>query len=64
MSPPLKPAKGKDLPFEKQRQRGSHEYWACGSTPVVIPNHGEVNEITAESICKRLEEELGKGWWR
>ncbi|MCP9959225.1 type II toxin-antitoxin system HicA family toxin [Streptomyces sudanensis] len=57
-------ARGKGLLFEKQRQKGSHEYWTCGSTPVVIPRHSEVNEITAEAICKRLEEEFGKGWWR
>jgi hypothetical protein len=54
----------KGIPFEMRRQRGSHQMWTCGSTSVVIPKHGEVNEVTAQSICKQLEGELGKGWWR
>ncbi|MBB0244938.1 hypothetical protein FNQ90_12680 [Streptomyces alkaliphilus] len=57
-------ARGKALPFHKKRRKGSHEYWTCGFTPVVIPHHREINEITAESICKQLEDELGEGWWR
>lgn len=58
-------AKAAGIPFELARQaKGSHEMWRCGSTPVVIPKHNEVNEITAENICKTLEGELGKGWWR
>lgn len=57
-------AKAQDVSFEKQRQKGSHEVWRCGSTPVVIPKHNEVNEITAENICKSLEPELGERWWR
>ncbi|MGH3313095.1 MAG: type II toxin-antitoxin system HicA family toxin [Streptomyces sp.] len=50
--------------FEKIRQRGSHEMWRCGTTQVVIPKHNEVNEITAESVCKTLEAEFGERWWR
>jgi predicted RNA binding protein YcfA (HicA-like mRNA interferase family) len=57
-------AKAKSIPFTMIRQRGSHQMWRCGTTPVTIPKHTEVNEITAESICKALEPELGKGWWR
>lgn len=57
-------AKAKGIPFQKLRQKGSHEMWVCGSTPVVIPKHNEVNEITAQGICKSLEPELGEGWWR
>lgn len=57
-------AKARGIPFLKQRQKGSHEQWVCGSTPVTIPKHTEVNEMTAEGICKFLEDELGKGWWR
>lgn len=57
-------AKAKDIRFEKLRQRGSHEVWACAAVLVVIPKHSEVNEITAENICKTLEPELGERWWR
>lgn len=57
-------AKAKGIRFEMLRQRGSHQMWVCGSTQVVIPKHSEVNEITAEGICKTLEAELGEGWWR
>ncbi|MFK4694210.1 hypothetical protein [Streptomyces pristinaespiralis] len=54
-----------DLGFHDTGQgKGSHEKWVCGQTPVIIPGHREINEITAENICKRLEAELGKGWWR
>ncbi|WP_329177879.1 type II toxin-antitoxin system HicA family toxin [Streptomyces sp. NBC_01477] len=59
-----KAAKAKGVLFEMQRQKGSHQMWTCGSTPVVIPKHSEVNELTAASICKTLETELGEGWWR
>lgn len=59
-----KAAKAAGIEFKMLRQRGSHQSWTCGSTPVVIPKHSEVNEITAESICKSLEAELGEGWWR
>ena len=59
-----KAASEQGIPFEMQRQRGSHQMWTCGSTPVVIPKHGEVNEMTAQSIFKALEAELGKDWWR
>lgn len=50
--------------FEMKRQKGSHQMWTCGSVSVVIPKHGDVNELTAQGICKDLESELGKGWWR
>ncbi|MZE75923.1 type II toxin-antitoxin system HicA family toxin [Streptomyces xinghaiensis] len=59
-----KAAKAKDVPFEMRRQKGSHQVWTCGATPVTIPKHKEINEITAESICKALETELGEKWWR
>lgn len=57
-------AKAKGVPLTMLRQRGSHQTWMCGHTRVVIPKHSEVNEITAENICKTLEPELGEGWWR
>ncbi|MFI5635701.1 type II toxin-antitoxin system HicA family toxin [Streptomyces sp. NPDC051664] len=57
-------AKAKHVLFTLLRQKGSHQTWQCGAIRVVIPKHSEVNEITAESICKSLEPELGKGWWR
>lgn len=57
-------AKGQDKAFDLVRQKGSHQMWHCGSTSVVIPKHSEVNEMTAQGICKALEAELGEGWWR
>ncbi|MEU6083872.1 type II toxin-antitoxin system HicA family toxin [Streptomyces sp. NPDC047108] len=59
-----KAAKAKGIPFEQQRQKGSHQMWTCGRTPVVIPSHTEVNELTAQNILKTLEAELGERWWR
>lgn len=55
---------GAELDFDMKRQKGSHQMWICGSTSVTIPKHNEVNELTAESICKTLEAELGENWWR
>ncbi|MFE1230601.1 type II toxin-antitoxin system HicA family toxin [Streptomyces sp. NPDC058745] len=57
-------AKANSKPLDLLRQSGSHQFWRCGTTRVVIPKHSEINEITAESICKTLEAELGEGWWR
>lgn len=59
-------AKTAAIPFARVpgRGKGSHQLWRCGRTNVVIPKHTEVNEITAESICKTLEPELGERWWR
>jgi hypothetical protein len=45
------------------RQGGEHEVWQCGGTRVVIPRHREINELTALAIVRRLERELGEGWW-
>jgi len=59
-----KQAKAAELPWILVRQGGGHEVWACGSTKVTIPRHTEVVEYTAQAICKQLEKELGKGWWR
>lgn len=52
------------LPFTMKSQKGSHQKWICGTMPVIIPKHTEVNDITAEGICKDLEDELGEDWWR
>jgi predicted RNA binding protein YcfA (HicA-like mRNA interferase family) len=57
-------ATGQGVDFEMKRQRGSHQMWTCGHTAVVIPKHTEVNELTARSIFKTLEAELGKEWWK
>lgn len=53
-----------DVGWVLVRQGGRHEVWRCGSTTVVIPRHAEINELTAMSIQKALEGELGKGWWQ
>ncbi|MBU7600716.1 hypothetical protein JGS22_024580 [Streptomyces sp. P38-E01] len=57
-------ASAQGIDFEMKRQNGSHQMWSCGDISVVIPKHAEVNEMTAEGICKRLETALGKDWWR
>ena len=57
-------ANAKGIPWTLDRQSGSHQMWTCGTTrPVVIPKHGEINELTAKGIMKFLEPELGEGWW-
>jgi hypothetical protein len=52
------------LTFEFDRQGKEHELWVCGRAKVSIPRHREINERTAEGICRDLEPELGEGWWR
>jgi len=46
------------------RDRGSHEVWSCGGVRVPVPRHRELNELTVQGTFKRLENVLGKGWWR
>ena len=50
--------------WEFEAEGASHEKWRCGRVRVVIPRHREINERTAEGICRGLESELGEGWWR
>ena len=53
-----------DVKWDKVRDGGQHEIWQLGVTKVSIPRHREINELTAQAICKHLERELGEGWWR
>jgi hypothetical protein len=46
------------------RQGTNHEQWTCGNSVVYVPRHPQINDLTAEGICKDLEDELGKRWWR
>jgi hypothetical protein len=46
------------------RHGGQHDLWRCGTTIVTIPRHNELNELTAQSILKRLEATLGEQWWK
>ena len=55
-------AAGKDLTLI--REGGSHSIFRCGGQNVVIPRHREINELTARSIMKDLDDELGKDWWK
>lgn len=57
-------AAARGLTWSMVRQGKQHELWRCGSTPVTIPRHREVNEYTAEGIFNDLEPELGERWWR
>jgi hypothetical protein len=57
-------ARQMDVEWVLVRQGGRHEVWRCGSTTIVVPGHAEINELTAMSIQRAREAELGKGWWR
>jgi hypothetical protein len=46
------------------RQGGSHEIWQLGATRIAIPRHRELRELTALTIFRKLESELGRDWWR
>ena len=50
--------------WEFVREGASHSLYQLGATRVVLPRHSEINEITALSIMKDLEGQLGKGWWK
>ena len=57
-------AKEQQLNWEFVREGASHSLYQLGATRVVLPRHSEINEITALSIMKDLEGQLGKGWWK
>ena len=57
-------ARGAGLLFRLIRQSAEHELWELGGTRITIPRHREINQVTAVSIMKAFEAELGKGWWR
>lgn len=57
-------AKTAALEWTMVRPGSSHDIWRCGSIQVSIPRHREINDLTAEGICKDLTDELGKDWWR
>jgi hypothetical protein len=59
-----KRAKAVGTTWELTRQGTNHEQWRCGDSIVYVPRHPQVNDLTAQGICRDLEEELGKGWWR
>jgi predicted RNA binding protein YcfA (HicA-like mRNA interferase family) len=59
-----KAGKAKGLVWSLVRQGGQHTLYQLGSTKVSVPRHSEINEMTAQSIMKDLEDTLGKGWWR
>ncbi len=55
-------ARGKD--WTLLRQGAQHEIWLCGSTSVVLPRHNELQLGLVLGIFRRLERELGEGWWK
>lgn len=57
-------AKTRSVGWDLVRQGANHEIWQCGNTKTVIPRHNEINEMTAEGICKGLAPELGEDWWK
>jgi len=58
-----KAAKDAGLEFELT-ERTNHTRIRVGSKRTTIGRHTETPDLMAESICKQLEVELGKGWWR
>ncbi len=46
--------------YELSRHRGVR----VGSTSTTVPRHVEIPDRLAEAICKQLEPELGRSWWR
>jgi hypothetical protein len=52
------------LCWHLERQGANHEVWQLGTTRIAVPRHRELKELTALSIFRNLESELGKDWWR
>jgi mRNA interferase HicA len=59
-----KAAAERDLKLDQVREGASHTIFRVGSAQFSMPRHSEINEMTARSIMKYLETELGQGWWR
>jgi hypothetical protein len=60
-----KAAKAAGVEWRHVGSKGNHDKWRLGATvQVSIPRHSEVNEITAESVLKATEQELGERWWK
>jgi hypothetical protein len=56
-------AKSVNLSLLLTRDTGDHSIYIVGGERFAVPRHIEINEWTAMSIMKNLEDELGKGWW-
>jgi len=57
-------ARANDLVLELVREGSRHSIYRCGSQQVTVPQHREINEMTAAGIMADLEGELGRGWWK
>lgn len=51
------------LPWVMTREGGNHSIFTLSETPVQIPRHRDIDELTAKAIMKHLEKELGAKWW-
>lgn len=49
-------ARAADAEFRLVREGGNHEIWTMGGGRLVIPRHGEINELTAQGIIKKARE--------
>lgn len=49
-------ARGQGEALEEVREGGSHTIYRVGTKSFPIPRHNEINEITAKSIIKQIEE--------
>ncbi len=56
-------ARRKGVTWKLDRQGSTHD-WTCGPVNVTVPRHREINEMTANGICRTLEKAFGKGWRR
>lgn len=59
-----KAAKASDRELEFVREGGEHTLYVLNGQRVVVPRHGEINEITAVAIMKNLEDQFGREWWK
>ncbi len=59
-----KAAKASGGEFGLVREGAEHTLYQLNGQRVVVPRHGEINEITVVEIMKDLEGQLGREWWK
>ena len=45
------------LGFVLARHGGQHDVYRFGSAPLIVPRHGEINEMTARAILRAARRE-------
>jgi hypothetical protein len=46
------------------RQGAEHEIWACGPVLAALPRHRELRPGVVHDVRRKLEQVLGKDWWK